>query len=343
MIIRDSENRVHHYSSKNNWKSKRKNEILRHIFPIAAAAVVAVILVFVSFFQGNGGGETSAETAGSVEVTESEDAAVTAGAEEMIVEEPFVNILDKSNYELAVTWDGAVEQSVLESINASLEKEISNLTQAGYSASFLLYDLNTGGGISYHADVSYYSASAIKAPYVVWAVQNYPDTLMDFYSEIENAIVWSSNEDYYILINNFGKSGFNSWTAEAGSPAIELTDTSFSTITCRNFTRLWISIYDYFTSADEDAEILAELFSGTEESCIYETLGEEYTVYSKAGWYAEGEDSFYTVQNDAGIVMKGTHPYTLTVLSDAYERLDLLDPVVEALDLAHTELISQEE
>ena len=59
---------------------------------------------------------------------------------------------------------------------------------------------------------------------------------------------------------------------------------------------------------------------------------QSYTVYSKGGWSFEGEDSYYTVQNDAGIVMKGEHPYVLTVLSDAYEHLDLLDGLVKEID-----------
>ena len=104
MIIKDSENKVHRYSNKTNWKSKRRNEILRQIFPMAAVAAAAVILVALSFVQKKETGETSAEPA-----IESETAEVTEAPEEL-VEEPFVNILDKNNYELSVTWDGAVKK-----------------------------------------------------------------------------------------------------------------------------------------------------------------------------------------------------------------------------------------
>ena len=176
---------------------------------------------------------------------------------------------------------------------------------------------------------------------MAWVVQTFPEAVVDFYSSIQNAISWSSNSDYYVLINRFGKEGFNSWTAQLGSPDIVLSDGSFGAISCRNFTRLWLNIYDYLMSGDESADTIMEFYNGTEESCIYETLGDEYMVYSKAGWYFEGEDSYYTVQNDAGIVMKGMNSYILTILSDAYERLDLLDSVVEAMDQAHTELVEQ--
>ena len=125
MIIKDSENKVHRYSNKTNWKSKRRNEILRQIFPMAAVAAAAVILVALSFVQKKETGETSAEPA-----IESETAEVTEAPEEL-VEEPFVNILDKNNYELSVTWDGAVKKDDWEAVQADLEQEISVVETAG--------------------------------------------------------------------------------------------------------------------------------------------------------------------------------------------------------------------
>lgn len=336
MIIKDSDNNVHRYSSKANWKSKRRNEILRQIFPVAAVVLVAVIMIFLSLLQ------REAEKEAAAEISETAEDSAAVQEEETVVEEPFINILDKNNYELTVTWDGAVKKDTMEGIQTGLEQEIDSLKGEGYSAAFLLYDLNSGGGISYHPDTEYYSASAIKAPYVAWMVQTYPETAEEFYPEIESAIMWSSNEDYFVLINNFGKSGFNEWASQTVNTEVELSDGSFGPVTCRDFARLWINIYDYFTSGSETAEKIRNLYCGTDESAIYETLGEKYMVYSKAGWSFEGEDSYYTVQNDAGIVMKGTDPYILVILTDAYERLDLLDSVVEEMDLAHTELLAQE-
>ena len=52
-------------------------------------------------------------------------------------------------------------------------------------AGFMLYDLNSGGGISYHADEMYYSASAIKGPYVAWLVEDYPQTMDFLYGTIK--------------------------------------------------------------------------------------------------------------------------------------------------------------
>ncbi|HIX38302.1 MAG TPA: hypothetical protein H9738_10605, partial [Candidatus Blautia pullistercoris] len=67
---------------------------------------------------------------------------------------------------MTITWDAAFSESFFAGIASALNEETSALTEEGYSVAFLLYDLNTGGGISYYADEIYYSASAIKAPYV---------------------------------------------------------------------------------------------------------------------------------------------------------------------------------
>lgn len=318
-------------------KEQRKNEVMRQGLLLGSAAIVIIVMIVVALQPEPETKKTASEAAGQTAEAE----ATPTPAEEW-VEEPFINILEKNNTEIGVSWGEAIRKTSLTEILGNLEKEIGAMAAGGYSVSFLLYDVNTGGGISYKPDEIYYSASAIKAPYVAWMAETYPEAAEDYYTEIENAIMWSSNEDYFALINNFGKTGFNNWAADAGSPDIELSDGSFGPVTCRDFTRLWLKIYDFFTSGNESAAGIRDLYTGTDESPIYEALGGGYTVYSKAGWSYDEEEPYYTVQNDAGIVMKGAHPYILTIMSDAYEELELLEGVVEELDLAHSELLAQE-
>lgn len=49
----------------------------------------------------------------------------------------------------------------------AIESQITNFESAGYTASFVLVDINTGRAISYNADAQVYSASAIKAPFIM--------------------------------------------------------------------------------------------------------------------------------------------------------------------------------
>ena len=101
------------------------------------------------------GREAAAEAEAAARLAEAEAAKAAA---EALVDEPFVNILDKNNYELAVTWDGDLKKVTLEEISQSIEEKTGVLESQGYSVSFLLYDLNTGSGISYHPDAEFYSA-----------------------------------------------------------------------------------------------------------------------------------------------------------------------------------------
>lgn len=316
----------------NNWKAKRRRKIRRQICVLGSA--VLVMAVASGFLFKN-----------HLDNVKEEEARVKAAAAEAeeekteYIEEPFVNILEEESSELSLNWDGPIEKQLYENMTEDLENCIASINTEGYSAAFLLYDINTGGGISYCPDDEYYSASAIKGPYVGWLVQTYPGTAVDMYSTISNAISWSSNSDYFTLINTYGKDGFNSWTAELGSPEIQLSDGSYGPITARGFTRLWLNMYDYFMSGDDNSDTIRDLYINTEESTISETLASKYTVYSKAGWIADGDEEYYNVQNDAGIVMKDGHPYVLVILSDAYERFDLLDPLVNCLDQSHSGMI----
>lgn len=269
-----------------------------------------------------------------------ETSAATAVESRRVEALPFVNIIEADSSDLTIIWDGLTEDDLSEeeALTTGIRAAVDAFSEEGYSTGFLLYDLNSGGGISYHADESYYSASAIKGPYVAWLVQAYPEAADILYDTIQNTIHWSSNDDYETLITLYGNTEFYNWTAGLGCADIAMTGEWYPAVSAREFAVLWSSIYDYFMSESCDPDI-REFYNGTLASAIYETLGEEYTVYSKAGWIGEGLGTYYNVQNDAGIVLKEDAPYVLVVLSDAYGRLDLLDNLVSVLDLAHTALM----
>lgn len=286
---------------------------------------------------------------GNVEDTLTENSSESGDGEEEILAEQqeeeylFVPILEADSTELTITWEGLSEEglSEAEALKTEIQTAIDAFSAEGYSTGFLLYDINTEGGISYRADESYYSASTIKGPYVAWLVQAYPQTADSLYDTIENTIAWSSNDDYEMLISTYGSSEFDSWIAGLGCKNIALSGEWYPDINARDFAVLWNSVYDSFLSGSVPAYI-QDFYTGTLESAIYETLGSWYTVYSKAGWIGEGLGTYYNVQNDAGIVMKGEDPYVIVVLSDAYGRTDLLDHLVAVLDSAHTSLLNIE-
>lgn len=230
-----------------------------------------------------------------------------------------------------------------EELSREMEKELDRAIEAfdkeGYRVGFLLYDLNSGQGLSYNAADSFYSASAIKGPYVACIAETEPSCTDEYRLAIKETISVSSNDDYAVLWRAYGSSVFCAWLEEAGCLEVDVSS-KWTDITSQELALMWIKMYDYFTSGTKDADWLAGLYTDTLNSCISKTLGDSCTVWSKAGWIDSGE--YYTVQNDGGIVMKKGNPYVFVILSDAYGRMDLLSSLIETVDEIHTELVDCE-
>ena len=111
MIMRDLQEIIHRYGNKSGWRSKRRNEIRRILFPVLAAALIIIIMITLSAVEKRKAAEAAAEAEAAARLAEAEAAKAAA---EALVDEPFVNILDKNNYELAVTWDGDLKKVTLE-------------------------------------------------------------------------------------------------------------------------------------------------------------------------------------------------------------------------------------
>lgn len=209
------------------------------------------------------------------------------------------------------------------------------LQEDGNQISFIVLDITTGNYFSMNPDLEIYSASTIKGPYVA-ALNKFSPEAADEYTELmmENTIRWSSNEDYENLHYLYGN--------DAMYAMAEYTDVSDSIIdeynwypylTAKELTRLWIGIYIYFfEDTNENSKWCRSLYTDSTESFIGSALGDEYTVYTKPGWYSDWED---VARNDAGIVMADGNDYILTILSDAFDSYDDLEELAAALDDVH--------
>lgn len=212
----------------------------------------------------------------------------------------------------------------------------------GSNVSFIVLDLNTGNVFSLNSEDSFYGASTIKGPYVA-ALNKFSPEMVDEYTEsvMENTIQWSSNEDYENLHYLYGNGDMYDMT--------EYTDVSDSIIdeynwypylTATELTKLWIGTYIYFfEDTNENSEWCQSLYTDSRESFIHSALGDNYTVYTKPGWYSDWED---VSRNDAGIVMADGHDYILTIMSDAFDSYDDLEDLAAALDETHGLLCSFE-
>ena len=283
------------------------------------------------------GGQTASVSSGAITESssllrfETDTLGVTAAADSLTDSSPLSDsIFSASDTKLTVCWYDTV---LPEEQKTKLTDCILSFRKEGYRISFFLYDLETGQGISYHSTDSYYSASTIKGPYAVCIAESYPESIAEFEFLFEDIIHVSDNYAYSCLWDLYGTEDFEVWLSEAGCEDIDASDL-YTDITAQELALMWIQMYDYFISGTPESDWISNLYTDTLNSCISDALGDTYTIYSKAGWICE--DEYYNVQNDAGIVLDSQNPYVIAVLSDAYERMDLLVPLVCALDDAHT-------
>lgn len=148
--------------------------------------------------------------------------------------------------------------------------------------SFVMQDIKTGQILAYNPSLGLYSASCIKGPYVLSLLESgvSPNTTM------RNTIAWSSNSDYSALRRTYGNARFKNWLTQAGVNS---------------------------SQGNSYASWARSTFQNTLNSCISSQLRSRCTVYSKAGWIAQG--GYYNVYTDAGIVMAGSHPYVMAIMS----------------------------
>lgn len=244
--------------------------------------------------------------------------------------------------------------------SAQLQHAISAYHEQGFEVSFAVVDMRTGAVIMSFANVPRYSASSIKAPYILSLAQtgaidlDAVSTSVDADAAYLNQLITatltvSDNDSYDSLYRRYGTSPFTAWTA--GYTFDAPLSGYYEFLTASDLARLWVLGYQYLFSdmapakadgaepASQQARAwFAQQMRGSLNSSIQMAHAESEEVYTKAGWiYGEGD--LYAL-NDAGIVLPAgahdlqMHPqgYVLAILSDACGRNDLLNKLATAVD-----------
>ncbi len=237
---------------------------------------------------------------------------------------------------------------------AALDAQIANFTNSGYTASFVLTDLTTGRTLAYNADTPIYSASAIKAPFIMslaatgtidlGKVQQAADEQSaEIKQNIDSTLTVSDNTAYKWLVDTFDVNAFNTWSEQAGASARMTTGHGYVTTSARDMARLWTQGYGFLFQhmnsgatdvTDESLQWLSGDMTDSLNSNIHNALGGTQTVYTKAGWIS-GDGDLYAL-NDGGLVASPSGPYVLTVLTNACDRNDLLTSLIGTLDSVHS-------
>ena len=221
----------------------------------------------------------------------------------------------------------------------ALQSAAASYTDNGRSFSFVLLDLYSGQLLSYRADAVYYSASLLKAPYIFSLLASgvQPDEHM------EQALRASDNTAYEWLAGQYGYTAYGNYLQLAGSTVTD-PENRYSDTTALDMAKLWTEGCPLLAGEDSQASWLRSQCGAGLHSALQSGLGSLETVYSKAGWIADGRaDPRYNVYNDAGIVDDGVFPYVLVIMSDCYGTTGIApaETLSQVLDRIHLRMMEQ--
>ena len=218
---------------------------------------------------------------------------------------------------------------------------INSFNENSYDVSFVMVNVQTGKGIAYNTDELFYSASAIKAPYIVSLLAK--DTLNEdrktddnLNAQIESILLWSDNDAYDSLDRTYDTYAFQTWGSEAGLEHILELHHCYQNFTSADLAKMWLQIY-----CDNDKgyidEDISQYAMRPETSSIHSVLSDSSSTWSKAGWIPFLDE--YAATNDAGIIKSNDSTYVMAICSNAPANFNLMDDMVYTLSQLEKNLI----
>lgn len=215
---------------------------------------------------------------------------------------------------------------------ASLQDALSRAQELG-DVGVVFYDLSSGRGVTYNADVEVYGASSYKALYALYICETLVEsgqvsldgplatyggysmgwqTVRDL---IENAVVNSDNDSFMALRAAFDHDGYEDWIANLDVDDETALDpmSDFPTYCPRTSARLWREMSEYLSTDTETSQWLSGLLASTSRSFIRDGIADDQvSVRNKAGWISE--DGCYSTC-DAGLIDVDGHSYVMSIMT----------------------------
>jgi hypothetical protein len=215
---------------------------------------------------------------------------------------------------------------------ASLQDALCRAQELG-DVGVVFYDLSSGRGVTYNADVEVYGASSYKALYALyicemlvesgqvsldWPLATYGGYNMGWQTVrdlIEAAVVYSDNDSFIALRAAFDRVGYEDWIVGLGIDYDTALDpmSDFPTYCPRTSARLWREMSEYLSMDTETSQWLSGLLASTSRSFIRDGIADEQVlVRNKAGWISE--DGCYSTC-DAGLIDIDGRTYVMSVMT----------------------------
>lgn len=248
--------------------------------------------------------------------------------------------LSKADFNDIPSGDTVQTFSLVDNKTPTLEDESLALLQDALSRAqelgdvgVVFYDLSSGKGVTYNADVEVYGASSYKALYALYICESLvetgqvslDDTLGTYggYSMgwqtvrdlIEAAVVNSDNDSFIALRAAFDRVGYEDWIVGLGIDYDTALDpmSDFPTYCARTSAKLWREMSEYLSCDSETSQWLSGLLTSTTRSFIRDGIADDQvSVRNKAGWISE--DGCYSTC-DAGLIDVDGHSYVMSIMT----------------------------
>ena len=197
----------------------------------------------------------------------------------------------------------------------------------------VFYDLSSGKGVTYNADVEVYGASSYKALYALYICESLVETgqvsLDDSLGTyggynmgwqtvrdlIEAAVVNSDNDSFIALRAAFDRVGYEDWIVGLGVDYDTALDpmSDFPTYCPRTSAKLWCEMSEYLSHDTETSQWLSGFLASTARSFIRDGIADDQAlVRNKAGWISE--DGCYSTC-DAGLIDIDGRTYVMSIMT----------------------------
>ena len=215
---------------------------------------------------------------------------------------------------------------------AALQDALDQAQELG-DVGVVFYDLSSGKGVAYNADVQVYGASSYKALYALYICETLVETgqvslddslntyggysmgWLTVRSLIENAVVNSDNDSFIALRAAFDQDGYEDWIASLGVDGETALDpmSDFPTYCARTSAKLWREMSEYLSWDSETSQWLSDLLASTTRSFIRDGIADDgVVVRNKAGWI--GEEGYYATC-DAGLIDADGRTYVMSIMT----------------------------
>ena len=215
---------------------------------------------------------------------------------------------------------------------ATLQDALGQAQELG-DVGVVFYDLSSGKGVTYNADVEVYGASSYKALYALYICEtlvetgqvSLDDSLGTYggYSMgwqtvrdlIENAVVNSDNDSFIALREAFDHAGYEDWIVGLGVDDETALDpaSDFPTYCPRTSAKLWREMSEYLDWDTETSQWLSDLLASTTRSFIRDGIADDQVlVRNKAGWISEGDCN---ATCDAGLIDVDGRTYVMSIMT----------------------------